>query len=1083
MKKLLLITAMVLCFGNMFSQEKELNEIGLKVDQMTKDLDHSKIKSGVLLNRSANLSQLEKINSISKDHPIDYNYFKQALLDLHLASNEKKFMSYSELKERLKATRDSDNVVFMGIINTEFQTLNYDQDDASLSGLKLKNGKFKKRKDKEPFKNHLSLLVSPLRGAAKGEIINYKFTNEFFFNNSFNNMTSLTADFGNGVTHQIVDNGTLIASDIQYTYALSGEKNISFTANYSDGTTKKIDSKIYVIVQEVESPVLGRITNDFVVADEAFGGYKGRMDYRIYYRTNEGPNPPDLKKPIIIIDGFDPKDKRRIEDADCANDPNCLELFNIKNFLGNVVDNYFSYDQHISMWDFNFYIDENGNVRNFIEDLQERGFDVVMVNNPQHQLSGQPHIDGGADYIQRNGLTFVKLIKTLNAELAANSYNHELVIVGPSMGGQISRYALAYMEKKFQETGNSTWDHKTRLWISIDSPHLGANIPMGLQAAVHQLAIVSSGAQDFRDDQLASPAARQQLIEQYAGRDGNQLRTTKLDGRVVEQGYTFSRGDVLFQNFYRDLFTNGLNNSDGYPLNLRKIALVNGSLANSRSYNTDDDPIAASAIPNGSFPFDGQLALNIRGFADIPFPTHIFSVETYFMKWTNGNTKVARVKMGPSIGGNFDRSLYVTNINSRGNMDKIPGGWFAGQKELDDSVHRSGLPIGYLQTRTLRPTSSFIASFSSIGHLDPDRSWNATLDKNLLCQNLTPFDSYFGEALNTRHTSFNKNSAKWLLAEIGSNIALPSPQEPYFPVNQNNLVGSKVICSTSNRTYTFNGCSVPGDVQSWAVSSNLMIIPGSEGANSVTIKAPVIISGPATLSATFSNGYTMTKDIWIGTPKIPSSISGPSLVNTGALVNYTAGVSLGATTYDWLLPYPFGVSNPIDYFNDDWQMTPTTGRNLTAMTGYAKNSGLVQVRGENICGFGGAKTISVSHINAGGGNTGGGNTGGGNTGGGGVIVIEGGDPGGIPRQAGPNADIKVYPNPASDEVNIKIDFTNNADGNVKIMLFDSLGRLLIDEDLNGYQFIVNTSGLANGNYILNVYTNTTNVKKKLIIKH
>lgn len=1077
MKKLLLITAMILCYGNIFSQDKELNEIGLKIDEMTKNLDLSEIKSGILIDRSANLSKFAKINSFESNEPIDYSYFKQALFDLHIASNEQKFISYGELKEKVKTTKTSDNVVFMGIINSEFQSLNYDKDNLNSSGLKLRNGKFKKHKDKEPFINHLSLIVSPLRGAAKGETISYRFTNEFFFNNSTNDIVSLTADFGNGISHQIINNGALIANDIQHTYTVSGEKTISFTAIYSNGITKKINSKLYIIVQEAQSQVLGRVSNNSVVADEPFAGYKGKMDYRIYYRTNEGTN-PELKKPIIIIDGFDPKDKRRFEDADCANDPNCVELYDVQNLLGSVVDNYFSNQTHISMWDFNFYRDESGNTRNFITDLRERGFDVVMVNNPQHNLPGQPHIDGGADYIQRNGLTLVKLIKEINTEITSNGYSNELVIVGPSMGGQISRYALAYMESKLQDTGNASWDHNTRLWISIDSPHLGANIPIGLQAAVHQLAIVSPAAQDFRDDQLASPAARQQLIEQYAGRSGDQLRTTKLDGRIVEQGYTFSRGDVLFQNYYVDLFTNGLPNSDGYPLNLRKIALANGSMSNSNAYTSDDDIISENVIANGFYPWSGQQALNIRGFAP-PADTHIFSLETYFMKYTNGNTKVARVKMGPSIGGNFDRSLYVTNINSRGNMDNVSGGWFAGQYDLERAIYRS--PPGSLETRELRPTNSFIATYSSIAHLDPDRSWHSALNKNLVCQNLTPFDSYFGQAKNSRHTSFNKESAAWLLAEIGSNTSLPMPQEPYFPVNQDNLVGSKVICSTSNRTYSFNSCSVPGDVQSWAVSSNLMIISGTAGTNSITIKAPVITSGPATLSATFSNGYTMTKDIWIGRPQSPASISGPTLVNTGALVNYTAGFSPGATNYDWILPYPFGVSNPIDYFSDDWQMTPTTGPNLTAMTGYGKNAGLVQVRGENICGFGGAKTISVSHINAGG-NTGGGNTGGGNPDGGGVVVVEGGDPGGIPRQASPDKDIKVYPNPADDNVNIKIGFSSN-DDSVKIMLFDSLGRLLIDEDLNGYEFILDTSGLSNGTYILNVFTNTTNTNKKLIIKH
>jgi hypothetical protein len=52
-------------------------------------------------------------------------------------------------------------------------------------------------------------------------------------------------------------------------------------------------------------------------------------------------------------------------------------------------------------------------------------------------------IDGGSDYIQRNAFTLVKLIDTINGMKASNA--DSLIIVGPSMGGLISRYALTYM--------------------------------------------------------------------------------------------------------------------------------------------------------------------------------------------------------------------------------------------------------------------------------------------------------------------------------------------------------------------------------------------------------------------------------------------------------------------------------------------------------------------------------------------------------------------------------------------------------------------------------------------------------------
>ena len=96
----------------------------------------------------------------------------------------------------------------------------------------------------------------------------------------------------------------------------------------------------------------------------------------------------------------------------------------------------------------------------------------VILNFPNWTASdGMTLVDGGADFIQRNAFILVKLINEINSMKVGSEQN---VIIGPSMGGLISRYALRYMEQ-------NTLDHDTRLYLSFDSPHLGANVPIGLQ--------------------------------------------------------------------------------------------------------------------------------------------------------------------------------------------------------------------------------------------------------------------------------------------------------------------------------------------------------------------------------------------------------------------------------------------------------------------------------------------------------------------------------------------------------------------------------------------------------------------------
>src|SRR5690606_10315673 len=59
------------------------------------------------------------------------------------------------------------------------------------------------------------------------------------------------------------------------------------------------------------------------------------------------------------------------------------------------------------------------------------------------------------------------------------------VLIGHSMGGVIGRYALRYMETPAYITWSGAYKpermHNTRLFISLDAPHQGANIPLALQ--------------------------------------------------------------------------------------------------------------------------------------------------------------------------------------------------------------------------------------------------------------------------------------------------------------------------------------------------------------------------------------------------------------------------------------------------------------------------------------------------------------------------------------------------------------------------------------------------------------------------
>ena len=339
--------------------------------------------------------------------------------------------------------------------------------------------------------------------------------------------------------------------------------------------------------------------------------------------------------------------------------------------------------------------------QNLVETLRARGYDVILVNQPNYVHPINPTIpigfgqtkpnivDGGADYIERNALALVKLMKEVNSKLIQNGSTSKVAVFGPSMGGQISRYALAYLEKKFALTGENNWKHNTYLWVSVDSPHLGANIPMGVQSLLNLARGDSDGAKEFYEKGLASPAAQQQIMELHRERpniipvgffgagqtvyDYNNADPNYLNSQTTLQNMPANRGSSFFQQHYNNQFNNGVPNSKGWPVNLRKIAMTNGSLTGSK------ETVLASGNPGPNFAADGEKVINIRGFQivriylsfgmSITWRTHIASLESMFMPSTGNNSRICRFKKHFN-----DRTTNAPNYNTRGVMDNVPGG-------------------------------------------------------------------------------------------------------------------------------------------------------------------------------------------------------------------------------------------------------------------------------------------------------------------------------------------------------------------------------------------------------------------------
>ncbi|WP_326662548.1 esterase/lipase family protein [Streptomyces sp. NBC_00385] len=124
-----------------------------------------------------------------------------------------------------------------------------------------------------------------------------------------------------------------------------------------------------------------------------------------------------------------------------------------------------------------------------VSELRRRGRDVILLGFEERSAS-----------ILDNAETAIAAILRTRAEQAGDT---PLVVGGFSMGGIVTRYALAKLEMR-------RMDHRTALYFSYDSPHRGASIPVGVQAFSHFIPF----ANDFAK-QMDSPAARQMLWRHY----------------------------------------------------------------------------------------------------------------------------------------------------------------------------------------------------------------------------------------------------------------------------------------------------------------------------------------------------------------------------------------------------------------------------------------------------------------------------------------------------------------------------------------------------------------------------------------
>lgn len=450
-----------------------------------------------------------------------------------------------------------------------------------------------------------------------------------------------------------------------------------------------------------------------ITANIAYQGYEetqayfGQGEYEIFIDNVDGI----LDNPIIVLDGFDPGDSRDIPG-----------LYASLSFGG----------------------------QNMADILRDEGYDIIILNAPVYTTGGKD-IDGGGDYIQRNAMVLIAMIQKLNADKVGDN---ELVVLGPSMGGLIARYALSYME-------DNSLDSETRLYISFDSPHRGANIPISLQYLINYFAIQvgDATAQQVVDQLLNSPAAKEMLTDHLLGH--------LLAGSDYEQDPTkiLPLGAPGFRNeFQAEL------DALGFPSNVRNVTMINGA----GNGTTTGSP--------GITVVDTNLEIDATTDVDVA------------LKFTPAASQTNTVTVVTVNFFGFPINTYQTisqSPSSSDGVDSAPGGTGSISDALGDGGGNQVL-IDFINALQ-QDLYSFIPTMSSLAINNPD--WYAT--PNVAD---SPFVNFYIPDTNEDHVTVTAASAQFALDEIrNGTIGISENQlNNQFVLSQNPVSNNIIIVIPQN---------------------------------------------------------------------------------------------------------------------------------------------------------------------------------------------------------------------------------------------------------------------------------------------
>ena len=761
MKQKFISLFLIFCFMLAFGQDK------------TYDLLEPHTETKILYDRVFPVAKAYDL----KTQKVSTEYYKQVYNEMQRADFQQRLPKLDFLREQADLGF-SQNQIPLSLLINDFEMLDADALNRNKMQMNSKNQIEFKNFSKSDLNKYSINLLAPILAKTKSNSPEFILKNELVFNT-----TSRKIDF-----IEVENNRIWKKINFDQPFRIDAPENGVKTVNYkihfiggeilSQSFIINVDYQNYATVNKGKafSP---NVVNTFT-SSRTYKGYgesspfAGIGEYEVFLDTVDGV----LDKPIILLDGFDPGDAR-----------NTSQIYQLLNY---------------------------GSGQNLGDVVRAQGYDLIVLNFPKYTRPGTTTvIDGGTDYIQRNAMLLLNLIEMINAQKVGTAKN---VVIGPSMGGLVSRYALRYMEQ-------NSLNPDTRLYISFDSPHLGANVPIGFQHLFNYMGFGPLGdvtMQDLVSGMLKTPAAKEMLLDHFEGH----LKS----GSATEFETTSASLLPVGSPNFRTPFQTELDGM-GFPLTTRNVAIINGAgngtMTGTPGMNIMDHTFNASSTQRAI------IKLNYTPIANQTLEVSRFKGQQWIFVWITGYESAASSRTPTTSAG----------------LDTAPGGRFdisalaasAGESPILTEF-LTNLKIGYF---------NFIPAISGMAVSNTNNYYS-----NINSSSTTPFAAYSIPTVNENHVTFNPENVQFALDEIYADdgtlatqqnpiqqLVIENPVKQVLKIKSNYILrNADVTLSDMSGKRVFNKTfkTISGNLEiPMSVSKGIYILTISSGKEKITKKVMV----------------------------------------------------------------------------------------------------------------------------------------------------------------------------------------------------------------------------------------------------